>query len=427
VLAIAGVAAASVAVLAIPLAIVLQTSHRDEELLRLARDTAAATRRIDVGPTRADDPIELPVADGAALTVYDRSGRRVAGSGPAVAPPAVRSVLRTGRSTQAAGDGRLVAVAPLYSGERVVGALRAQRSDARAASDTRGAWLLLGLAALAIVAGAVVAALVLGRRLAAPLERLAVAARRLGDGDFSVRAPSSGVAEVDAVGAALDATAGRLDALVTRERAFTADASHQLRTPLQALRIELEAMELRGADAPELPAALTQVDRLQGTIETLLTVARDASLPDARADVGELIDALAARWTGPLARDGRPLRLRPGGPPAPVALASPGVVAEILEILVDNAHRHGAGEVSVAARGVDGWVAIEVADEGPGLGDGDPERAFVRRGAGADGHGIGLVLARSLAHAEGGRLTVRAGPGAPFTLMLRSAPEAPRG
>jgi signal transduction histidine kinase len=419
VLAIAGVAAASVAVLAIPLALVLQTRYRDEELLRLARDTAAATRRIDVSARPSSDRIELPPV-GAALTVYDAAGRRVAGSGPPVAPPIVRLVLRTGRSAQRATDGQLVAVAPLYSGERVVGALWAQRSDARAASDTHRAWLLLGLAALAIIAGAVLAALVLGRRLAAPLERLAVTAGRLGDGDFSVRSLRSGVGEVDAVGAALDATAGRLDTLVMRERAFTADASHQLRTPLQALRIELEAMELRGADAPEVPAAIAQVDRLQGTIDTLLAVARDISVPDAQADVGAVIDALAERWTGPLARDGRPLRLHPGGPPAPVATASPGVVAEILEVLVDNAHRHGEGAVTVTARTVEGWVAIEVGDEGAGLGD-DPESAFVRRGAGADGHGIGLVLARSLAHAEGGRLTARSGPAPVVTLMLRAA------
>jgi signal transduction histidine kinase len=418
VLAIAGVAAASVVVLAIPLALVLQTSHRDEELLRLARDTAAATRRIDIGAASADDPVELPVA-GAKLTAYDPRGRRVAGTGPAVAPPMVRSVLRTGRPAQDAGDGRLVAVAPLYSGERVVGALQGERSDARAAEDSREAWLLLGLAALAIVLGAALAAWVLGHRLAAPLERLAVAARRLGDGDFSVRAPHSGVGEVDAVGAALDATAGRLDALVTRERAFTADASHQLRTPLQALRLELETMELQGSDAPELPAAIAQVDRLESTIATLLAVARDATVPDARTDVAAALDGLRERWNDRLARDGRPLRIGMTGS-ATLARASPAVVDEILEVLVDNACRHGAGAVTLSARAVDGWVLVEVADEGPGLGA-DPEAHFVRRATGADGHGIGLALARSLAHAEGGRLTIAAGTEPVATLVLRAA------
>ncbi|WP_445152186.1 HAMP domain-containing sensor histidine kinase [Baekduia sp. Peel2402] len=417
VLAIAGVATASIVVLALPLALVLQTSHRDEELLRLARDTVAATRMIDLSTTPADDPVELPPV-GARLAVYGVSGRRAAGAGPARAPADVRAVLRSGRPVQHAGDGQLVAVAPLYRGERVAGAVRAQRDDGRAARETRHAWLLLGAAALAIVLLAVLAAVILGRRLAAPLERLAAAARRLGDGDFSVRSPRSGIAEVDAVGGALDTTAERLDTLVTRERSFTADASHQLRTPLQALRIELEAMELGGADAPELPRAIGQVDRLQGTIDTLLTVARDAVVPDAQTVLAPVLDAVAARWTGPLARDGRPLRV---AVPAdvPTVNASAAVLDEILDVLVDNAHRHGAGPVTVTARELEGWVAIEVGDDGPGLGE-DPDARFVRRTEG-EHHGIGLALARSLAHAEGGRLTARAGQRPVVTLTLRAA------
>jgi signal transduction histidine kinase len=421
VLAIAGVATASIVVLAVPLALVLQSSHRNEELLRLARDTAAATRLVDVSSVPGGDPVELPRV-GSGVGVYDAAGRLRAGHGPARAPAAVNAVLRSGRPSQQADGSRLVAIAPLYVGERVVGAVRAERSDARAAHATHQAWLLLGAVALAIVLAAVAAAAILGRRLAAPLERLAVAARRLGEGDFGVRAPRSGIAEVHPVGGALDTAAERIDELVTRERSFAADASHQLRTPLQALRIELEAMELRGADAPELPLALGQIDRLQGTIDTLLAVARDATVPAAQADLGAVLDALSARWTGPLAGDGRPLRIV-APPRAPAVAASGSVIAEILDVLVGNAHRHGAGPVTVTARAIDGWVAIDVADDGPGLGD-DPEACFVRRSSGAgDGHGIGLALARSLAHAEGGRLTARAGARPVLTLMLRAAPD----
>src|SRR6185436_1176421 len=167
VLAISAVAIVSVLGLAIPLARALQVGYRNEELLRLSRDAAAATRQIDVSTAPADDPIELPDAR-AVLAVYRSDGRRVAGAGPPQAPVLVRAVLRS------------------------------ERSDARAATETRHAWLLLALAALVIIAGAIAAAVVLGRRLAAPLERLAASATRLGEGDFSVRAPGSGIPEIDA-------------------------------------------------------------------------------------------------------------------------------------------------------------------------------------------------------------------------------------
>jgi signal transduction histidine kinase len=422
--AIAGTSAVAVLLLAVPLGIVLGRNYRDEDLLRLQRDTIAATRQVDLGG-QARDPVELPPSHDV-LGAYDRAGRRIAGRGPTVAPAVVRKAVSSGRPADATGGGHFVVAVPMLRAERVIGAVRAQRDDSGARADTTAAWLVIGAVAAAIIALATLAALLLGRRLARPLELLGTSARRLGDGDFSARSARSGLPEVDAVGAALDATAAQLDALVTRERAFTSGASHQLRTPLQALRIELEAMELRGADAPELPAALAQVDRLQATVDTLLAVARDASVPDAETDLAAVLDALAQRWTGPLAAKGRPLRLRPGGVGSSPATASPGVVTEIMEVLLDNAHRHGAGAVTVTTRRLDGWVAIEVADEGPGLGD-DPERAFARRRGEprADGHGIGLVLARSLAQAEGGSLTARAGPAPVLTLMLRG--RAPAG
>jgi signal transduction histidine kinase len=105
-----------------------------------------------------------------------------------------------------------------------------------------------------------------------------------------VRAARTGVPEADAIAAALDATAERLDALLTRERTFSADASHQLRTPLAALRIELEALELRGDAPEELDAALAQVERLQATIDTLLAVRRDVPRRAAPAPLGALAD-----------------------------------------------------------------------------------------------------------------------------------------
>jgi signal transduction histidine kinase len=231
------------------------------------------------------------------------------------------------------------------------------------------------------------------------------------------------VPEVDAVAAALDTTAQRLDELIARERSFSADASHQLRTPLAALRLELEGLELRDPGSEELAVALAQVERLQGTIETLLSVARDAPERDAEADLADLLDDLVARWNGPLAEGGRPLRAAVRAE-RPLAAAAPKVVAEVLDVLIANASRHGQGAVTVTAREVEGWLAVDVADEGEGFGD-LGEEAFARRSAPGAGLGIGLSLARSLATAEGGALAVlHAGPEPVVRLILRRA--APR-
>jgi signal transduction histidine kinase len=411
--AIVGVATAAVVLFAVPLALVLQRSYRDEDLLRLQRDTIAATRQIDV-PTQAGDPIELPGID-ARLAVYDRTGRRVAGSGPARADAVVAAALRGAGPRDATQHGILVVAVPLLSGERVSGAVRAERAATAAGHDTREAWLLIAAIGAGVVALAALAAIVIARRLARPIERLAPVARRLGEGDFSARATPAGIAEVDAVAAALDATAARLDALLTRERAFSADASHQLRTPLAALRLELETLQLRGAGGPEADAALEQVDRLQATIDTLLALARDAPAAEREVDLAGLLDEAERRWRGPLAAEGRPLRTLVRSP-HPVARLAPAVADQILDVLVDNARRHGAGAVTLTVRELDGSYALDVADEGAGFPD-DPHDAFVRRAPSADGHGIGLALARSLAEAEGARLSVT-GSGHPTVLTL---------
>ena len=415
-LAIAGVAAGAVVLFAVPLGIALHQVYRDEDLLRLERDTVAATRRIDISRSTRD-PIELPRGHDR-LAVYDTHGRLLAGKPSPGDRVLAQRARRTGRPSVRGAGGQLLAAVPLLAGERVTGAVVAARSAAGAARDTRQAWLLLGALAAAVILGALAAAVLLGRGMSRPLERLVVAARRLGHGDFTVRAPRSSVPEVDAVATALDATAMRLGDLVARERAFSADASHQLRTPLAALRIELEAAELNGSVA-DPGIALRQVDRLEQTIETLLALARDTPRSDAETDVVALADQLESEWRPRLALEGRPLRvdLEPG----PLrAVAHEGVVREILDVLLDNAQRHGAGAVSLGARHRDDWLSIEVGDEGSGFGP-DPEHAF-ERGSTRGGHGIGLALARSLAQAEsGGLVVISAGPAPVVSLVLRSA------
>jgi signal transduction histidine kinase len=414
VLAIAGVACAAVVLFAVPLALVLTQSLRDRELLRLQRDTVAATREIDLSRT-SGDPVEVPPSRDQ-LAVYDTSGQRLAGRGPRRADALTRAALRTGRPQERSSDGQLLASVPLVLNERITGAVRAARSDAEVREDAHHAWLLLAGLGAGVVAAATLAALILARRLAQPLERLAVDARRLGDGHFTVRAHRAAIPELDAVAVALDTTAHRLHELVTRERAFSANASHQLRTPLAALRIELEGLQLNNPDAPELEAAIAQVDRLQATIDTLLTVARDLPRTDRHTDLTALLDDVQARWRGPLAAQSRPLRARIETE-RPVTSAARSVLSEILDVLLANALHHGAGAVTLTIRAIASGLALDVTDEGPGFQQ--PDDVFTRRVPDHDGHGLGLVLARALAEAEGGRLTITcAAPHPTLTLHL---------
>jgi signal transduction histidine kinase len=414
VLAIAGVATAAVALFAVPLALVLAQSYRDREQLRLQRDTVAATREVDLSRATGD-PVEVPPSRDR-LAVYDRAGVRMAGHGPARADALTRAALTSGRPQARSASGQLLAAVPLVVNERITGAVRAARPDAEVAEDARHAWLLLAALGAGVVAAATLAALVLARRLARPLERLAVDARRLGDGHFNVRAHRAAIPELDAVAVALDTTAQRLHDLLTRERAFSASASHQLRTPLAALRIELEGLQLKEPDQPELIAAVAQVDRLQATIDTLLTVARDLPRTDRHTDLTALLDEVQARWRGTLAEQSRPLHARIQAE-RPVTTAAHSVLSEILDVLIANAHRHGAGPVTLTARAVGSGLALDVTDEGPGFDR--PDDIFTRRTPDREGHGLGLVLARSLAEAEGGRLTItRAAPQPTLTLHL---------
>ena len=223
--------------------------------------------------------------------------------------------------------------------------------------------------------------------------------------------------------AALAVTADRLDQLVSRERAFSADASHQLRTPLAGLRLQLEtALAESGNDpTPPFEHALVQVDRLDATIDDLLALRRDAEPRRVSLEVAAVLDGVDARWRGALAEHGRPLRVRADEhlPPVTVSAAA---VRQILDVLVANALEHGAGPVDVVARSTGGGLALEVSDEGPGVAAEGRVAIFTRRTPNED-RGIGLPLARSLAEAEGGRLILRGDRATcTFSLLFPPAP-----
>jgi signal transduction histidine kinase len=201
-----------------------------------------------------------------------------------------------------------------------------------------------------------------------------------------------------------------------------------LRTPLTSLRLTLE-MELAQprADASiAVNEALADVDRLEATLTNLLALARD--VPDDRGPlaVTHLLQDARARWSRPLAAEGRSI-VTETADATPVVHASATALATVIDVLVDNALHHGRGTVVVAARPARPMgVSITVADEGALTGDANS--VFDRRASEGGGHGIGLALARSLAHAEGCRLRLVQPAPTTFELLVvepasRSAPE----
>jgi signal transduction histidine kinase len=417
--AIVAVTAVAVALFGLPLALAVQHLYRSEAVVRLEREATRATAAVPDSFGTPGDRVELPATGGGMrLALYRRDGRLVAGDGPARMDQVVGAAMG-GRVAERTGGADLLVAVPLADEERVVGVVRAALPAAVVDRRARRAWLAMAALGLGVVAVAALVAQTLARRLSRPVDALAVAAARLGDGDLSARAGRSGVTEVDAVASALNATGERLGQLLARERAFSADASHQLRTPLAGLRLRLEAARLLPeAEQPRAIAdALVEVDHLEDTVEQLLALARDVGPDRDRLDLAGLLREVERSWRGRLAAGGRPLRLDLRDDVPPVR-ASSAAARQVLEVLVGNAAEHGTGAVTVRVRAAPGGLAVEVGDEGPGVA-GDPERVFARRAGAAPTHGIGLALARSLAEAEGGRLLLQhAGPRPVFALLL---------
>jgi two-component system, OmpR family, sensor kinase len=219
--------------------------------------------------------------------------------------------------------------------------------------------------------------------------------------------------EIARLGETLNEMLARLEAAFERERAFTADASHELRTPLAILKSELELALREGRSPEELRAALEsaaeETDRLVRLSEDLLAIARleDGRLPlrTAPLDAVELASATASRFDSRALEEGRSVRALPGEP-----IAFQGDRARLdqaLGNLVDNALRHGEGDIELAALARDSVVELHVRDHGPGFPPGFIDSAFERftRADGArsrGGAGLGLAIVAAVAESHGG-------------------------
>ncbi|MEV6379102.1 HAMP domain-containing sensor histidine kinase [Streptomyces sp. NPDC051773] len=313
------------------------------------------------------------------------------------------------------------------SGAAAQGAVRITLPTTMVHARVFAVWLLLALAGLAVLTGVAAVAFAFARWTGRPIRQLEEATHRLAEGGTATSVVvTSGPPEVRSLAAAFNTTAARLEHLLASQRAFAGEASHQLKTPLAALRLRLENLEpdIARRARPSLDAAVTETDRLARMVEGLLAMARleeSAAIP-APVDLGAICAERHRTW-GPLfEREGVSLVLFAGAV-GPVT-AVPGAVEQILDNLLSNALRASPAYSTVtmelrllvpARRALrdarPSWVDLHVTDEGPGMTPEQRARAFDRfwraPGAPKGGTGLGLSLVQRLAHASGGDVTLR--------------------
>lgn len=329
----------------------------------------------------------------------------------------------------------LYVAVPVASGGVVHGSLRLTIDAHEVTERVQRFWIGLAVIAVVVLAAMTGVGWTIARSVTKPIRALQDSARRFADGDLRAE-PLNGDAspEVAELGVAMNTMASRLDALLTAQRSFVSDASHQLRTPLTGLRLRLENLETQVDDkahTAEIAAANEEIERLTALVNDLLRLARaERHLAAESVDVVPIITHRVDTWAAAADERGITLELHP--PPSPLLVtAVPGAVEQLLDNALDNA-------VRVAPRGTSIEIRLErreattdlvVADHGPGLSEEDKRRAVERfwRGEGeTSGSGLGLAIARSLAEASGGSLELTDTPGGGLSVVYRlvNAPEA---
>jgi two-component system osmolarity sensor histidine kinase EnvZ len=267
----------------------------------------------------------------------------------------------------------------------------------------------------ALLALALLGAWLIASRIARPLARLAEAAHRIGRGDAPVPLAEDGARELRTVQAAFNRMTGDLDSMERERAVVLAGISHDLRTPLSRLRL---AVELSGADAATAQGMNADIGEMDQVIGQFLDFARG----DAEAHEPVALDALADEVAEHFAKLGKPVR-RSGASGVTLPAARMALHRALMN-LVDNALRHGGGEIEIDTSRRDGHAVVEVLDRGPGIPAGEVERLkrpFARLDEARSGHGgsgLGLAIVERVARAHGGRFELASREGGGLAARL---------
>jgi len=301
-----------------------------------------------------------------------------------------------------------------------------------------GRWLVLTMSVV-ILAGIGFTTAWLTRRALRPIDRVVTRARRIGEANLADRLPHPGTQdEIGRLVETLNDMLGRLERSFEVQRRFTADASHELRSPLSRLRAELEVTLRRPRETGDyeetLRSCLDEVERVQSLIEELLALARI----DARQEpetpepvpVSEIVAAAVAAVRPKAAK--RSIDVTIDRPTELLVTTAPMAAQVALANILDNAVKFSppGGQVRIVVSAANREAVIAVSDCGPGVAPEEAAQLFERfyrgkasRSAGAPGVGLGLAISRALVERQGGRISVdaRAEAGATFSVRLPRA------
>ena len=457
---------ALLAVVAIPLGLLTAAQARRDFQAETAADGSTlanvAEERIDDGRTTAlNHSVAYWQGQGDQVAVYDASGRRVAGTRtrpagrgqvtlrpPALSPHSYWS------------EDRLVATTPIVpdSGSGAIGTVELARSSEPLDHRVLIMWALIGGVSAAGLVAAGIVAIGLARWVSRPITALAGAARDLGDGALNTRAQiSSGPPEARRLAQAFNTMAARIESLVHGHQMLIADVSHQVRTPLAALRLRLDLLsqDTDEVTAAELAGAQEEIARLARLTNGLLAVARaeNATAPPVRADVAAVVRDRVAVWRPAAEERGVTLTVTASGPAA--AQLGDGHLEQILDNLLANAldalpagktitvtagpvtpaeaGPAGAGATGRGAAALGGTgrgaaaaaerrravARVTVSDNGPGMSAQQQRAAFRRFASGtAGGTGLGLAIVDRLAVANRGSASLSDTPGGGLTVTI---------
>ena len=434
-------------VLVIPLGV--SFSKREELVLTAAVERDARTIATSVGRDLKSNPERAQsVADayrsrtGGRVLIVDAEATSIVDSDDAPGRSfGSRAEIRTAldgdsasgtRPSQTAGTDLIFVAVPIVGADGVIGAARITYPRAELDHRIKDNWVnLIVMSALSLAAAGLCGA-ALAAWATRPLRSIEAAAGQLRDGDLTARAPeNAGPIEVRRLSSTFNGMAERTSEVMEAQRDFVADASHQLRTPLTALSLRLEAIEDRADEAtgPDVTAAIAEVARLGRIVNQLLALTRSEAAIDASQtqDLIAIVDDRLAAWAAAASKEGIRLATAPAdglGPghfeDALFVTAPDGAIEQILDNLIRNAlnafarpgfRSEGEAVITVTCRRVPAGrtddtsaiIAMTVADSGPGMTDQQLERCFDRFWRAPDaipgGSGLGLAIVGSLARA----------------------------